>query len=150
MDEAPPLTLLPKEEIITENLEIKQDKDIIQLKVKIENEIMSFQILVREPLLIGYSSKYKLNQIKSINKVFAFLKSCKEFLDYLKALAAENQITIKKSDEDKKYLSINFEAKYLLEKILITIKLFPEKLDIGENITYLSQQLLNLKNEIKI
>ena len=45
MEEAPlPETFYPKEEIVSESLLIKQEKDTIQLNIKIQEETMQFQI----------------------------------------------------------------------------------------------------------
>ena len=150
MEEAPtPTTLFPKEEIISETLEIKQDKDIYKLNIKIEDEIMFFKIIEQEPIILGYSTKYSLNEIKNINQTFTLLKSCNQFLDYLKALVSQSKIMIQKNI-DEKYLIISFETEYLYEKFSIQIKLYPEKLDIEANISHLFEQMSNLKKEIKL
>ena len=148
MEEAPtPATVYPKEELISETLEIKQEKNVVKLNIKIEEETMNFQIIEKEPLLQGYSSKYNIKEIKSINETFSLLKSCKEFLDYLKVLVNNNKIIIKKNKiENKNYISINFEAEYLFRKYSIEIKLFPEKLNLESNLSHLFEELSNLKN----
>ena len=43
MEEAPtPATVYPKEELISETLEIKQEKNVVKLNIKIEEETMNF------------------------------------------------------------------------------------------------------------
>ena len=151
MEEAPtPELLSEKIEAISQTLEIQQDKEIIKLNIKIEGETMLLKILQYEPLILSYSTKYNLNEIRSINQTFSLINSCSEFLDYLKALVANNKITIKKSEEHENYLSINFETEYLLKKISITIKLFPEKVNLESNMTYVFEQISTLKNSIKL
>ena len=150
MEEAPtPDTIYPKEELISETLEIKQDKNVFKLNIKIEEETMNFQIIEKEPLLQGYSSKYNIKEIKSINETFSLLKSCNEFLEYLKVLVNNNKIIIKKNKtENKNYLSINFESEYLFRKYSIEIKLFPEKINLESNILHLFLELSKIKNII--
>ena len=150
MEEAPlPGTFYPKEEIVSESLLIKQEKDTIQLNIKIQEETMQFQIIEKEPLLQGFSSKYNINEIKSINETFSLLKSCNEFLEYLKVLVNNNKIIIKKNKEEKKYISINFETEYLFKKYSIEIKLYPEKINLESNIIHLFEELSNIKSIIK-
>ena len=144
-----PETFYPKEEIVSESLLIKQEKDTIQLNIKIQEETMQFQIIEKVPLLQGFSSKYNTNEIKSINETFSLLKSCNEFLEYLKVLVNNNKIIIKKNKEEKKYISINFETEYLFKKYSIEIKLYPEKINLESNIIHLFEELSNIKSIIK-
>ena len=153
MEDAPtPATIYPKEELISETLEIKQEKNIVKLNIQIVEETMYFEIIDKEPLLSIFSSEYNLNEIKAINETFSLLKSCKEFLEYLKVLVNNNKITIKKKKEENKcylyYMSINFETEYLFKKYSIEIKLLPEKINLESNIIELFKELSNLKNII--
>ena len=153
MEDAPtPITINPKEELISETLEIKQEKNIVKLNIKIVEETMYFEIIDKEPLLSQYSSEYNIDEIKAINETFSLLKSCKEFLEYLKVLVNNNKITIKKNKEEnenyRNYMSINFETEYLFKKYSIEIKLLPGRIDLESNIIELFKELSNLKNII--
>lgn len=150
MEEAPiPMTLIPKAEIISDILEIKDDKDIIKLNINIEDEVMFFKINLKESMILSYSNEYKLMEIKNINQSFTPIDSCKVFLDYLKELVKLDKIYIEKTTEKNKYISINFETEYLLKKSLVQIKLFPQKINFEDNISYLFEQISILNNSIK-
>lgn len=145
MEEAPtPDTIFPKEEIISEELEIKQEKETIKLNIRIEEETMFFEIIEKEPILQSYTSKFSLDEIKTINVTFSLIRSCKDFLDYLKALANENKLNIKKNKDKNKYLAINFETEYLFKKSSIEIKLFPQRINFESNLYHIFEEIANM------
>ena len=125
-------------------INIEHDNKNYSLITKINGEEMTFNIFDKEE-----GNKYlrkmtlkELKENKENGQLFAGLKSCKEFYDFLKTLSEEKKLSILKS-EDK--LTLNFIVEYLLKKHSVKIDLFSE----NKNYDYLEERIKNLENENK-
>ena len=127
MDDAPlPATLTPKEEI-SESFDIKQDKNIYKLDIKIINQDITLNLKDKKELILEYENKFTLDELKKMHRVFLPLNLCQEFLDYLKALITNNKLSIKRKAENKIYIELNVE--YLFKQNTIIIDLFQKKIN---------------------
>ena len=147
MEEAPTPLLIAKEEKITsKTILITQKDDSKKLNIMIGKEYMIFNMEYQDPLLIKYSGKYSLKDIKSFHKMFSSILSFNEFLDYIIKLSKDKKISIQKDEE---CLFLNLETEYLLTNYNIRIKLNKEKLDVESNLMKFYKQMTGLKNIIK-
>ena len=147
MEEAPTPLLIAKEEKITsKTILITQKDDSKKLNIMIGKEYMIFNMEYQDPLLIKYSGKYSLKDIKSFHKMFSYILSFNEFLDYIIKLSKDKKISIQKDEE---CLFLNLETEYLLTNYNIRIKLNKEKLDVESNLMKFYKQMTGLKNIIK-
>ena len=147
MEEAPSPILTHKiEETITKTIKINEKDIIRKLNIITKDDIIIFKILYQESLLIEYSCKYTLNELKLLHKIFSLLTSFKEFIDYIVNLSNQNKISIQKEEE---YLLLNLDVEYLLNKYNIQIKLIKEKINVELNFINIFKQMTGLKNIIK-
>ena len=125
MEEAPlPTTITPKEEI-SESFEIKQDKYNYKLNIKIVEQDIILNLINQKEIMKDYEKKLSLDELKKMHRVFFALNSCKEFVDYLKALIENNKLSIRGFDENKIYIELNVE--YLFKQNTIMIDLLQKK-----------------------
>ena len=125
MEEAPlPTTITSKEEI-SESFEIKQEKYNYKLNVKIVEQDITLDLINQKEFMKDYEKKLSLDELKKMHRVFFALNSCKEFVDYLKALIENNKLSIRGIAENKIYIELNVE--YLFKQNIIIINLFQKK-----------------------
>ena len=127
MEEAPlPTTITPKEEI-SESFEIKKDKYNYKLNIKIVEQDITLNLINQKEIMKDYKKKLSLDELKKMHRVFFALNSCKEFVDYLKAIIENNKLSIRGFDENKIYIELNVE--YLFKQNTIMIDLIKKKLN---------------------
>ena len=149
-----PICITPLEESeereIKESLKIEQDNKNYLLDIIIKGEIIIFKVSELGEL---YSSKFsKKMSLKEIRKkepqqLFSGLKSCNEFLDYLKTLLEMKRLSIIKKE---KQLYINFTAEYFVKKYNIEFELLPEKTNLELIIKEICDEIKLIKNKINI
>ena len=102
---------------ITETLIIEQNEKKYKLELVIEGEII-FLNLYEEGNINNkfYSQKLSLREIKNKHQIFCVFKTCKEFLDYIKALYENKKLSIKINNESFSLL-MNIEYLFNLRKI---------------------------------
>ena len=85
---------------MTESFEISSDNKNYLMNIKIKDNIMKFNIFEKGSIInINYSKTMNLKEIKQIHQVFCIFNSCKEFLEYIKALIENKKLSIKVSKE---------------------------------------------------
>ena len=127
MEDAPlPVSVTPKE-IISESFKINQDKNIYKLNIEIINQDIILNLLDENELMKEYEIKLTLEELKQIHKIFLILSSCKEFLDYIKAIIENNKLSVKKSMEN--IITIELAVEYLFKQNIIKIDLFKKKVN---------------------
>ena len=129
-------------------ISIEQDKNIFIINFESnKEEYISLSINEKNQLYpINYIKKMNFNEIKDLNKVFCVLNSIIDFYHYLKSLANDKKIRIKKYD-DKITLILIMEVLY--KEYLIEIDLFPSRNSMALNIKTISEELMNIKEKIK-
>ena len=128
MDEAPLPTMFTPKETITESFEIKQDKDNFKLNINVFNQDIILNLLEEKNLMKEFEKKLSLNELKEMHKIFLVLNSCKDFVDYIKALIENKKLAIKKSSENKVIIELTVE--YLFKQNIIKIDLNPKKINL--------------------
>ena len=147
MEQAPECSTLKTKKEILDSITIKQDKHNYILNVELEGDLMLFKTSLKENIGTSvYSSKISFDEIKQMNKVLNLLNSCKEFYDYLKSLAENNKIFIKKNGDK---LSINFNIDFLMQKESIEINLIQEKVDLKVIVRDICNELALIKEKLK-
>jgi len=139
---------LPKIET-EESLWVAQENKKYLLKVKIINDNIIFQISEPEELWSQkYTKEMTLNEIKQKEpqQLFLGLKSCNEFISYLKELSEMKRLSIIKNKEK---LTINFTAEYFVKKYKVNIDLYPEKINLEEGYRNIYKEIILMKEKIK-
>ena len=127
MEEAPlPTGLTPKEEI-SESFEIKQDNINYKLNIKAINQDIILNLLDEKHLMKEFETKLSLDELKQIHKIFLVINSCREFIDYIKALIENNKLAIKKIIDNKVIIELMVE--YLFKQNVIKIDLISKKIN---------------------
>ena len=149
---------MSESEALSEILNLEQDNNIYSLTIILKGEIMLFSLT--NPKDIGsptYSRKMTLKEIKEMHKLFSLIKSCNEFLTFLRGFYKNKKISIvKKGDK----LSVNFIIEHSLKKQLIEIDLTQDNTSLESvlikeitilkaKMSYLEKENTNLKQEIK-
>ena len=149
-----PICITPLEESeeteIKESLKIEQDNKNYLLDIIIKGEIIIFKVSELGELYSSkFSEKMSLKEIrqKEPQQLFSGLKSCKEFLDYLKTLSEMKRLSIIKKEEQ---LYINFTAEYFVKKYNIEFELFPEKMNLELIIKDICDEIKLIKNKINV
>ena len=128
MDEAPiptPDMFSKTNKDESESLIIEQDNKKYILNIEIKVDSINFKVIEEGTLsLIYFTRKMNLKEIKDIHKEFYGLNSLNEFLDYLKVLYENKELTINKTKDN---MSINFKVIYLLKTSIVEIPLYLEK-----------------------
>ena len=75
-----------------------------------------------------FETKLSLDELKQIHKIFLGINSCKEFVDYIKALIENNKLAIKKILDNK--VTIELMVEYLFKQNIIKIDLNPKKINL--------------------
>ena len=143
---------------ITETISIELNNSKYSLHINSIGETLTFLITIYKELKSKiFVRKLGLKEIKDSESIPIFsLNSCKEFIEYLKALEEMNKITLTIKEN---IIFINFTAEMFLKKHLIEIELFPEDKNfdsIGKelyremsiNYQILKQENLELKNRV--
>ena len=153
MDEAP-ICLTPMEESeereIKESLKIEQDNKNYLLDIIIKREIIIFKASELGELFSSqFSKKLSLKEIrqKEPQQLFSGLKSCNEFLDYLKTLHEMKRLSIIKKEEK---LYINFTAEYFVKQYKIEFELFPEKINFEFIVKNICEEIKLMKKKMNI
>ena len=127
MEEAPlPTGMTPKEEI-SESFEIKQDNIKYKLNIRAINQDIILNLLDEKDMIKEFETKLSLDELKQIHKIFLGINSCKEFVDYIKALIENNKLAIKKIIENK--VTIELMVEYLFKQNVIKINLTSKKIN---------------------
>ena len=127
MEDAPLPTILTPKETITESFEIKQDKYNYKLNINVYNQDIALNLLDEKDLMKEYEKKLSLNELKQMHKIFLGLNSCKDFVDYMKALIENNKLSIKKNSENK--VTFELTVEYLFKQNIIKIDLNKKKIN---------------------
>ena len=127
MDEAPLPTMFTPKEAITESFEIKQDKDNYKLNINVFNIDIVLNLFDEKDLMKEFEKKLTLNELKEMHKIFLVLNSCKDFVDYIKALIDNKKLSIIKNSENK--ITIELTVEYLFKQNIIKIDLNPKKIN---------------------
>ena len=127
MEDAPLPTILTPKETITESFEIKQDKDNFKLNINVFNQDIVLNLLDEKDLMKEYEKILSLNELKQMHTIFLGLNSCKDFVDYMKALIENNKLAIKKNSENK--VTIELTVEYLFKQNIIKIDLNQKKIN---------------------
>ena len=150
MDEAPiptPDMFFKTNKDESESLIIEQDNKKYILNIEIKVDSIYFKVIEEGTLsLIYFTRKMNLKEIKDIHKEFYGLNSLNEFLDYLKVLYENKELTINKTKDN---MSINFKVIYLLKTSIVEIPLYLEKENTKNIIKVICKELLLLKEKIK-
>jgi len=149
MSEAPLSISTPQE--ISETISIDQNNTKYSLHVSSIGETLAFVITISEQDINKiFVRKLALKEIKDSESHQIFMPySCKEFIDYLKALSEKKKIslTIKQN-----IIFINLDCEFLFKKKLIEIELFPEEKNfesiVKELYKEVSSENLVLKNKV--
>ena len=150
MSEAPLSISTPKE--ISETISIEQNNTKYSLHITSIGETLTFLITFSEDLKNKvFVRKLALKEIKDSESHQIFMPySCKEFIDYLKALSEKKKIslTIKQN-----IIFINLDCEFLFKKSLIEIELFPEDKNFDSIVKELYKEVslenLVLKNKVE-
>ena len=155
MEDAPLPTILTPKETITESFEIKQDKDSYKLNINVFNQDIMLNLLEEKDLMKEYEKILSLNELKQMHTIFLGLNSCKDFVDYMKALIENNKLLIKKNSENK--IIIELTVEYLFKQNIIKIDLNPKKInfeliaqDLYKKLSGLVQENQKIKEENEI
>ena len=150
MEDTPLQTILAPKEIITETFGIKQDKDNYKLNINVFNQDIEMNLLDEKDILKEFKKKLSLNELKQMHTIFLGLNSCKDFVDYIKALIENNKLSIKKNSENK--ITIELTVEYLFKQNIIKIELNPKKInfeliaqDLYKKISILTEDFKNLE-----
>ena len=127
MENAPLLETITPEESINEYFEIKQDESIYKLNIEIINQDITLNLVNEKEIMNEYETKLTFEQLKQIHKKFLTLTSCKEFVDYMKALIENNKLSIKNLSENK--ICIEIMEEYNLNQNTIKIDLIKKKIN---------------------
>ena len=127
MEDTPLQTILAPKDIITESFEIKQDKDNYKLNINVFNQDIALNLLEEKDLMKEYEKILSLNELKQMHTIFLGLNSCKDFVDYIKALIENNKLSIKKNSENK--ITIELTVEYLFKQNIIKIDLNKKKIN---------------------
>ena len=68
------------------SFDIKQENDIYQLKLELDNHNIIMTISENDELQTVYELKLNLEELKLIHKIFLIFSSCQEFLELIKVL----------------------------------------------------------------
>ena len=133
---------------ITETLIIEQNEKKYKLELVIEGEII-FLNLYEEGNINNkfYSQKLSLREIKNKHQIFCVFKTCKEFLDYIKALYENKKLSIKINNES---FSLLMNIEYLFKQQIIEIPLEKNKIKIQDLTDDIIKEISFLKNTIKL
>ena len=148
MEEAPPLYFeTPKDsEEITETLKVIDNKENYTLNFIIKGDSLTINIYENYDILNPYYTiNLTLQEIKALDKAFYALTSCKEFLNYIKALIENKQLSIKKNEKN---LCLNFIVEYLFQKHNIEIVLLPGKMNLENSFKEICKELSMLKKKV--
>jgi hypothetical protein len=150
MEDTPLPTILAPKETITESFEIKQDKDNYKLNIKAFNQDIVLNLFEEKDLMEKFEKKLSLNELKQMHTIFLGLNSCKDFIDYIKALIKNNKLSIKKNSENG--ITIELMVEYLFKQNIIKIDLNPKKInfelvarDLYKKISILTENFKNLE-----
>ena len=147
MENAPlPETITPEEEI-NEHFEIKKDESIYKLNIEVLNQDITLNLVNEKEIMNEYETKLTFDQLKQIHKRFLILTSCKEFVDYMKALIENNKLSIKNSSENKICIAIMEE--YPLNLNTIKIDLIKKKINFDLIAKDLYKKILVLNENFK-
>ena len=103
-----------------ENNEIKYD-----INIGIKEDDITFSLHDKEQFpSVNYNRTMSFNEIRELNKAFSLLNSIYDFYDYLKSLAENKKINIKKCDDK---LSIILFIEVLAKQQTIEIDYFQLK-----------------------
>ena len=105
MEDTPLQTILAPKDIINESFEIKQDKDNYKLNINVFNQDIVLNLFEEKDLMKEYEKILSLNELKQMHTIFLGLNSCKDFVDYMKALIENNKLLIKKIQKIKSQLN---------------------------------------------
>ena len=152
MEDAPLPTILTPKETITESFEIKQDKDNFKLNINVFNQDIILNLLDEKDLMKEYEKILSLNELKQMHTIFLGLNSCKDFVDYMKALIENNKLSIKKNSENK--VTFELTVEYLFKQNIIKIDLNKKKInfeliaqDLYKKLSGLVQENQKIKEE---
>ena len=155
MKDAPLPTILTPKETITESFEIKQDKYNYKLNINVYNQDIALNLLEEKDLMKEYEKILSLNELKQMHTIFLGLNSCKDFVDYMKALIENNKLSIKKNSENK--VTFELTVEYLFKQNIIKIDLNQKKInfeliaqDLYKKLSGLVQENQKIKEENEI
>ena len=150
MEDAP-LPSIAKEEIL-ETFDIKQEENNYKLIIKIINQEIIMNLIVEKEFKKEYEIKLSLEEIKKLHKIFSFLGSSLEFVEYIKALIDNKKLFIKPQVENK--IKIELTVEYLLKQNIIEFDLIQKKInyeliieDLCKNISAINKNFDNLENK---
>ena len=150
MEDAP-LPSIAKEEIL-ETFDIKQEENNYKLIIKIINQEIIMNLIVEKEFKKEYEIKLSLEEIKKLHKIFSFLGSSLEFVEYIKALIDNKKLVIKPQVENK--IKIELTVEYLLKQNIIEFDLIQKKInyeliieDLCKNISAINKNFDNLENK---
>jgi hypothetical protein len=133
----------------TDIINMEQNNKIYLLTIIIKGELMAFTLTNPKDILFpSYSRKMTLKEIKEMHKIFSLLKSCNDFLVFLKDFSKNKKLSIvKKGDQ----LCINFIIEDSLKKQLVEISLTQDNTTfesiLVKEITVLKEKMNNLEKE---
>lgn len=133
---------------ISESIKITQNKNDYIIYFIIKEHSLSLNIYEKEELGSPYYTKeITLDEIKKLDKSFNDIKSCNEFLKYIKDLINNNKFIIKKENNK---MSINIITKYLSKENIIEISLLNGKLNSEKIMKDVCKEVLLLKEKNQI
>ena len=147
MEDAPLPEYITPKEITTESLEIKQDKNVYKLNIEIINQDITLTVLDEKEIMKEYETKFTLDKLKQINKIFLVLTSCQEFVDYIKSLIENNKLSIKNLSENQ--ICLEIMAEYFLKQNTIKIDLIKKQVNFELIAQDLYKKILVLNENFK-
>ena len=135
-----------------EDLKIFQDNNQYLLNMKISREQLALTLSeIGKINSNSFSKMMRLNELKQIHKSFSLISSCFDFSEYLKKLHKNNQLLIKKKENE---IILSFKTEYLLNVEIVEIILLPDRINIEKKlmeacneIEFLKQKIQNLEKE---
>ena len=103
----------PKENT-SESFELKQDDNNYKLNIKIINKDIIINILEKKEKLKEFEIKITLEEFKQMHTAYSIISSCQEFVDYIKTLIENKELSIKKTRENQ--INIELIVEYLCKQ----------------------------------
>jgi len=122
----------------------------IKYDINIQNKenMITFSIIDKnQNPSVNYQRGMSFKEIKDLNIIFQALNSLKDFYDYLKSLSENKKLSIKKGNNK---ISIILYVDILMKQQTIEIELFSTKKDIDLNIKEIWEELINIKEKMKV
>ena len=147
MEDAP-LPMTPKEEIIKESFEIKQEEKNYKLNIEIINQEIILNVLDEKDLMKEYEIKLAFDELKVFHKIFLTLNSSQDFIDFIKATIENKKILIKKNKDNQ--ITIELIIEYLFKQNIIKFDLIKKKMNLELIIQDLYKKIEKMNNTCKI